>query len=45
LIEVTLAAGMAAKVGPAMQRMLASMAVRVVTGLGRDGRSAARAAG
>jgi predicted Fe-Mo cluster-binding NifX family protein len=32
-------------VGPGMQRMLASMAIRVVTGLGGDARSAARAAG
>jgi predicted Fe-Mo cluster-binding NifX family protein len=31
-------------VGPGMQRMLSSMAVRVVTGLGGDARSAARAA-
>lgn len=32
-------------VGPGMQRMLASMAIRVVTGLSGDARSAARAAG
>jgi predicted Fe-Mo cluster-binding NifX family protein len=32
-------------VGPGMQRMLASMAIRAVTGLGGDARSAARAAG
>jgi predicted Fe-Mo cluster-binding NifX family protein len=32
-------------VGPGMQRMLGSMAIRVVTGLGGDARSAARAAG
>ena len=32
-------------VGPGMQRMLGSMAVRVVTGLSGDARSAARAAG
>ena len=32
-------------VGPGMQRMLDSMAIRVVTGLGGDARSAARAAG
>lgn len=31
--------------GPGMQRMLGSMAVRVVTGLSGDARSAARAAG
>ena len=31
--------------GPGMQRMLDSMAIRVVTGLGGDARSAARAAG
>jgi predicted Fe-Mo cluster-binding NifX family protein len=32
-------------IGPGMQRMLDSMAIRVVTGLGGDARSAARAAG
>ena len=32
-------------VGPGMQRMLGSMAIRVVTGLGGDARSAACAAG
>jgi len=32
-------------VGPGMQRMLGSMAIRLVTGLGGDARSAARAAG
>jgi predicted Fe-Mo cluster-binding NifX family protein len=32
-------------VGPGMQRMLDSMAIRVVTGLGGDARGAARAAG
>jgi predicted Fe-Mo cluster-binding NifX family protein len=32
-------------VGPGMQRMLGSMAIQVVTGLGGDARSAARAAG
>jgi len=32
-------------VGPGMQRMLGSMAIGVVTGLGGDARSAARAAG
>jgi predicted Fe-Mo cluster-binding NifX family protein len=32
-------------VGPGMQRMLSSMAIRVVAGLGGDARSAARAAG
>jgi predicted Fe-Mo cluster-binding NifX family protein len=32
-------------VGPGMQRMLDSMAIRVVTGLDGDARSAARAAG
>jgi predicted Fe-Mo cluster-binding NifX family protein len=32
-------------VGPGMQRMLGSMAIRVVDGLGGDARSAARAAG
>ena len=32
-------------VGPGMQRMLGSMAIRVVAGLGGDARSAARAAG
>ncbi|HUK73695.1 MAG TPA: NifB/NifX family molybdenum-iron cluster-binding protein [Streptosporangiaceae bacterium] len=32
-------------VGPGMQRMLDSMAIRVVTGLTGDARSAARAAG
>jgi len=32
-------------VGPGMQRMLGSMAIAVVTGLGGDARSAARAAG
>jgi hypothetical protein len=31
--------------GPGMQRMLGSMAIRVVTGLSGDARSAARAAG
>jgi predicted Fe-Mo cluster-binding NifX family protein len=31
-------------VGPGMQRMLGSMSVRVVTGLGGNARSAARAA-
>ena len=31
-------------IGPGMQRMLASMSVRAVTGLGGDARSAARAA-
>ena len=32
-------------VGPGMQRMLGSMAIRVVTGLSGDARGAARAAG
>ncbi len=32
-------------VGPGMQRMLGTMAIRVVTGLGGDARSAVRAAG
>lgn len=32
-------------VGPGMQRMLGTMAIRVVTGLDGDARSAARAAG
>jgi predicted Fe-Mo cluster-binding NifX family protein len=32
-------------VGPGMQRMLGSMAIRIVTGLGGDARSAARVAG
>jgi predicted Fe-Mo cluster-binding NifX family protein len=32
-------------VGPGMQRMLGSMAIRVVDGLGGDARSAARAVG
>ncbi len=32
-------------IGPGMQRMLGSMAIAVVTGLGGDARSAARAAG
>jgi len=32
-------------VGPGMQRMLASMAIQVVTGLGGDARAAARVAG
>ena len=32
-------------VGPGMQRMLGSMAIRVVTGLGGNARNAARAAG
>ena len=32
-------------VGPGMQRMLGSMAIRIVTGLGGDARNAARAAG
>jgi len=32
-------------VGSGMQRMLGSMAIRVVTGLSGDARSAARAAG
>ena len=32
-------------VGPGMQRMLGSMAIRVVDGLGGDARGAARAAG
>ena len=31
-------------IGPGMQRMLSSMAMRIVTGLGGDARSAARAA-
>jgi predicted Fe-Mo cluster-binding NifX family protein len=31
-------------IGPGMQRMLDSMSVRAVTGLGGDARSAARAA-
>ena len=32
-------------VGPGMQRMLGSMAIQVITGVGGDARSAARAAG
>ena len=32
-------------VGPGMQRMLGSMGIRIVSGLGGDARSAARAAG
>lgn len=32
-------------IGPGMQRMLDTMSIRVVTGLGGDARSAARAAG